>query len=42
MNTIKSEGSQESILPNMMTREDLYRLIRYKDYSEFDKNIYNF
>ena len=40
--TIKSEGSQESLLKQMQTRAELYELLRYEDYAKFDKDIYNF
>jgi methylisocitrate lyase len=40
--TIKSEGSQESLLKQMQTRAELYKLLRYEDYAKFDKDIFNF
>lgn len=40
--TIKSDGTQESLLKQMQTRAELYELIRYKDYEHFDKEIFNF
>ena len=40
--TIKSEGTQESLLKQMQTRAELYELIRYKDYEQFDKDVFNF
>ena len=39
---IKQEGSQASLLDDMQTRADLYKLIQYEDYAQFDKAIYNF
>jgi methylisocitrate lyase len=39
---IKNEGSQESLLKQMQTRAELYELLRYEDYAEFDKDIFNF
>lgn len=39
---IKSEGTQESLLKQMQTRAELYELIRYKDYEQFDKDVFNF
>jgi methylisocitrate lyase len=42
LNRIKNEGSQESLLPQMQTRADLYKLIRYEDYNAFDTNVFNF
>ena len=40
--TIKSEGTQESLVKQMQTRAELYELIRYKDYEQFDKDVFNF
>jgi methylisocitrate lyase len=40
--TIKSEGSQESVVKKMQTRAELYELLRYEDYAKFDKDIFNF
>jgi len=42
LDTIHAEGSQESLLGRMQTRAELYDLLRYQDYSQFDKDIYNF
>ena len=39
---IKSEGTQESLLGVMQHRKDLYDLIRYEDYNQFDRNVFNF
>jgi methylisocitrate lyase len=39
---IKSDGTQESLLKQMQTRAALYELIRYKDYEQFDKDVFNF
>lgn len=39
---LKSEGSQESVLKHMQTRAELYELLRYKDYEQFDKDVFNF
>lgn len=39
---LKREGTQESILKEMQTRGELYELLRYKDYEQFDKNVFNF
>jgi methylisocitrate lyase len=39
---IKSEGTQESLLPEMQTRAELYDLLRYKDYEQFDRDVFNF
>jgi methylisocitrate lyase len=42
LDTIKEKGTQESVLENMQTRKRLYEVLKYEDYNEFDKNIYNF
>jgi methylisocitrate lyase len=42
LDTINAEGSQESLLGRMQTRAELYDLLRYKDYTQFDKDVYNF
>jgi methylisocitrate lyase len=39
---LKGEGTQESLLPEMQTRAELYDLLRYKDYEQFDKDVFNF
>jgi methylisocitrate lyase len=39
---IKSDGTQESLLKQMQTRAELYELIRYKDYEQFDKDVFDF
>jgi methylisocitrate lyase len=40
--SIKKEGSQESVVPGMQTRAELYELLRYDEYAAFDKDIFNF
>ena len=40
--TIKSDGTQESVVSKMQTRAELYELLRYEDYAKFDKEIFNF
>ncbi|WP_291767652.1 methylisocitrate lyase [Caldivirga sp. UBA161] len=37
--TLKNEGTQLSLINNMMSREDIYQLIGYHDYEEWDKNL---
>jgi methylisocitrate lyase len=39
---LKREGSQESLLNQMQTRAELYELLRYKNYEQFDKDVFNF
>lgn len=40
--TLKDEGTQEPLLKQMQTRAELYELLRYKDYAQFDKEVFNF
>ena len=42
LNVIKNEGTQASQIDRMQTRAELYKLIQYEDYAQFDKEIYNF
>jgi len=42
LDTIKKEGTQESLLGEMQHRKDLYELLRYEDYNYFDQGIFNF
>ena len=42
LDTILAEGTQDSLLDGMQHRKDLYKLLRYEDYNEFDQDIYNF
>ena len=42
LDVIKKEGTQESLLGEMQHRKDLYELVRYEDYSQFDQGIFNF
>lgn len=37
-----TEGTQESAVPMMQTRKELYDLTNYEDYNSFDQNIFNF
>ena len=39
---LASEGTQESIVPNMQTRAELYELLQYMSYQEFDEKLTNF
>jgi methylisocitrate lyase len=39
---LKKEGTQESLLKEMQTRAELYELLRYQDYEQFDKDVFNF
>ncbi|HXI73362.1 MAG TPA: methylisocitrate lyase [Verrucomicrobiae bacterium] len=40
--TIKSDGTQVSVVGKMQTRAELYELLRYEDYAKFDKDVFNF
>jgi len=39
---IKAKGTQENIISDMLTRKELYDLLEYEDYKDFDKDIFNF
>ncbi|MGH7942954.1 MAG: methylisocitrate lyase [Limisphaerales bacterium] len=39
---IKNEGTQASLLEKMQTRAELYELLGYQTYAQFDKEICNF
>lgn len=39
---IKANGSQEGIVAQMQTRQELYELTRYEEYNQFDQSIFNF
>jgi methylisocitrate lyase len=39
---ISAEGTQKDIVPEMLTRAELYELLRYEDYNAFDQSLYNF
>lgn len=42
LRTIYDEGTQESILDDMQHRKELYDLLDYENYNEFDQDIFNF
>jgi methylisocitrate lyase len=42
LEAIKAEGSQESEVPNMLTRARLYELVDYEAYNHFDTSVFNF
>jgi len=42
LSVLRSEGSLESLLPDMQTRAELYDLLDYESYNQFDSSIYNF
>jgi methylisocitrate lyase len=39
---LKKDGTQESLVKEMQTRAELYELLRYEDYEQFDKDVFNF
>lgn len=39
---IQCQGTQEGLVPQMQTRQELYDLTRYEEYNKFDQNIFNF
>ncbi len=39
---IKAKGTQESVLDKMQHRKELYELVRYEEYNQFDQSIFNF
>jgi methylisocitrate lyase len=39
---IAETGTQAGLLDRMLTRAELYELIRYEDYNAFDRSIFNF
>ena len=39
---LKKEGTQESLLKDMQMRAELYELLRYQEYEQFDKDVFNF
>jgi methylisocitrate lyase len=42
LQTILEQGSQQSLLDQMQTRAQLYKLLRYEQYNTFDEGIFNF
>lgn len=42
LRAIKDQGTQAGILDRMQHRRDLYALLRYQDYNDFDQSIFNF
>jgi methylisocitrate lyase len=39
---IQKDGTQAGVVDEMQTRTELYKLLRYEDYAQFDKDVYNF
>ncbi|MBS1982705.1 MAG: methylisocitrate lyase [Bdellovibrionales bacterium] len=42
LRSLKDNDNQEALLPQMQHRARLYEIVRYKDYNDFDTNIFNF
>lgn len=42
LSAIKNDGTQESVVPQMQTRAELYELLRYADYNVFDEAIFTY
>lgn len=42
LDTILSQGSQESLIDQMQTRKRLYEVLHYEQYNTFDQNLFNF
>ena len=39
---LQKEGTQATLLDRMQTRAELYELLRYQDYQQFDQDVFNF
>lgn len=42
LDAIREQGSLSSMLEDMQTREELYELLDYASYAEYDNSVYNF
>lgn len=42
LTAIQKNGSQEPVVPEMQTRQELYDLTNYEQYNQLDQNIFNF
>ncbi|WAH96310.1 methylisocitrate lyase [Arthrobacter sp. MMS18-M83] len=42
LDTLRDHGTQESEVPNMLTRTRLYDLVDYEGYNHFDSGVFNF
>lgn len=40
--SIRDSGSQESVVKDMQTRAQLYELLQYERYNQFDSSVFNF
>jgi len=39
---LQKEDTQATLLDRMQTRAELYELLRYQDYQQFDQDVFNF
>ncbi len=39
---VAKTGTQAGLVDRMHTRSELYELIRYEDYNNYDQSVYNF
>lgn len=39
---ILQDGTNDTIVEDMQTRQRLYEVLRYEEYNQYDKNLYNF
>ena len=39
---LAKDGTQAALLDRMQTRAELYELLRYADYAQFDQDVFNF
>lgn len=42
LKTILDEGTQESVVKDMQTRQRLYEVVKYEKYNELDQEVFNF
>jgi methylisocitrate lyase len=42
LTAIQKSGSQDPVVPEMQTRQELYDLTNYEQYNQLDQNIFNF
>ena len=42
LEAILRDGDQNAILDRMQHRKELYDLLRYEDYNQYDQNLFNF
>jgi methylisocitrate lyase len=39
---IFADGTQDGVIDQMLTRKELYEIVQYEKYNDFDQNIFNF